>query len=115
MIVDSASSLTFLNRALGWPSSESRADIGAVHVNGSSSLAAERGKPGVLALGADVVISPMLVGEPLSRIGADTLLLHDMLVEPTRVRFRRRASAEGAPAEGAGKRSAESQEKRSAE
>ncbi len=92
IIVDSASSLTFLSKSIGWPSSKKSVDIGAVEVNGNSAFSTETGLNGMLHLGEDVEIKPMLVDEPVSRIGADTLLEYDMLVDDVQVRFRRRVT-----------------------
>ncbi len=89
LIVDSASTLTFLGKSLGWPSAERKVEIGAVEVNGKSALSTEAGVRGRLALGEEVEIAPMLVDEPLSRIGADTLLGYDMLVDSDKAFFAR--------------------------
>jgi len=89
LIVDSAASLTFLSKSIGWPSSKESVDIGAVEVNGNSGLSTEVGLRGKLVLGEEVEITPMLADELVSRIGADALLEHDMLITPWQVRFRR--------------------------
>lgn len=93
MIVDSASSLTLLSKSLGWPSSKKSVDIEAVEVNGSSALSMDAGLVGKLILGTEVEISPMLTGDLIGRIGADTLIAYDMLVDLACVRFRRRATS----------------------
>jgi len=87
LIVDSASSFTFLDATLGWPSTGRRETFNTLDVNGGGGLSAERGKPGPLALGEDVGIAPLLVQIPMNRIGADTLLKYDMLVDFGRVGF----------------------------
>ena len=94
LIVDSASSLTFLGRSLGWPSSGKAVNLGAVEVNGSTSLAVEAGLAGKLSLGEEVEVSPLLFDEPVGRIGADTLLRYDMLVDASQARFRKREKAQ---------------------
>lgn len=91
VIVDSAATFTFLGKSTGWPSTGEPAGIGAVDVNGGSSIAAEKGRRGSLRLGSEALeISPLLVPAPMNRIGADALLSYDMLVESARVRFRPR-------------------------
>ena len=87
LIVDSASSFTFLDATLGWPSTGRKETFNTLDVNGGGGLSAERGKPGPLALGEDVGIVPLLVRIPMNRIGADTLLKYDMLVDFGRVGF----------------------------
>ena len=81
LIVDSASSFTFLDASLGWPSSGRSVSFGTLDVNGGGGMSAERGEPGGLALGERVGIAPLLVRAPMNRIGADTLLKYDMLVD----------------------------------
>ena len=93
LIVDSASTFTFLGKSTGWPSTGEPAGIGAVDVNGGASLATEKGKPGKIRLGTDLEIAPLIVGAPMNRIGADALLAYDMLVEKNQVKFRRRDAA----------------------
>lgn len=87
LIVDSASSFTFLDAALGWPSTGRKEAFGTLDVNGGGGISAERGEPGELALGESVRIAPLLVRTPMNRIGADTLLKYDMLVDFGRVGF----------------------------
>ena len=87
LIVDSASSFTFLDAALGWPSTGRKETFGTLDVNGGGGISAERGEPGELALGESVRIAPLLVRTPMNRIGADTLLKYDMLVDFGRVGF----------------------------
>lgn len=87
LIVDSASSFTFLDATLDWPSTGRKETFNTLDVNGGGGLSAERGKPGPLALGEDVGIAPLLVRIPMNRIGADTLLKYDMLVDFGRVGF----------------------------
>ena len=92
LIVDSAASMTFLGRETGWPATEAKVEISATDVNGSgSSLAPMVGKPGELVLGIPLSISPMVVAEPMNRIGADTLLKYDLLIGWRRVAFRPRS------------------------
>ena len=100
LIVDSAASFTFLDKSLGWPSTGEPVNLGAVDVNGGAAMAAERGRKGKLKLGIDVEMAPLLVGAPMNRIGADTLLAYDMLVDLAQVRFRKFRGAEAAPAKG---------------
>ena len=88
LIVDSAASLTFLDKSLGWPSTGEREEIGAVGVNGDSGIGCERGKRGGLVLGIEVEIEPRLVPQRVNCIGADALLRYDMLVDTECVRFR---------------------------
>ena len=97
LIVDSASTFTFLGKSTGWPSTGEPAGIGAVDVNGRASLAAEKGRKGPLKLGSEVEISPLIVDAPMNRIGADALLAYDMLVEQAQVKFRRRDAASATP------------------
>ena len=97
IIVDSAATFTFLGKSTGWPSTGEPAGIGALDVNGRSSLAAEKGRRGSLRLGSDVEISPLLVAAPMNRIGSDTLLAYDMLVDSAAVRFRRCRKEADAP------------------
>ena len=94
LIVDSAASLTFLDKSTGWPSTGETVSFGAVDVNGGSSMSTEKGKKGSIGLGTDVEISPLLVGSPMNRIGADTLLAYDMLVDMSKVRFRKFGGAD---------------------
>jgi len=89
LIVDSAATFTFLDKSLGWPSTGEPVGIGAVDVNGKGAIKAEKGRTDKLKLGIDVEISPLLVAEPMNRIGADTLLAYDMLVDLGQVRFRK--------------------------
>ena len=89
LIVDSAATFTFLDKSLGWPSTGESVGIGAVDVNGNGAIKAEKGRTEKLKLGMDVEISPLLVAEPMNRIGADTLLAYDMLVDLRQVRFRK--------------------------
>lgn len=96
LIVDSAASMTFLGRETGWPTTDAKVEISATDVNGSgSSLAPVVGKPGELDLGIPVSISPMVVAEPMNRIGADTLLKYDLLIGWRRVAFRPRQANAG--------------------
>ena len=102
LIVDSAASMTFLGRETGWPTTDEKVNLSATDVNGNgSSLAPAVGKPGELSLGIPVSINPMVVAEPMNRIGADTLLRYDLLIGWRRVAFRqRREPAQGMEVEG---------------
>ena len=96
LIVDSAASMTFLGRETGWPTTDAKVDISATDVNcNGSSLAPMVGKPGELVLGIPLSISPMVVAEPMNRIGADTLLKYDLLIGWQRVAFRPRQANAG--------------------
>jgi len=89
LIVDSAASMTFLGRETGWPATDERVSLSATDVNGNGSgIAPAVGKPGELSLGIPVSIKPMVVAEPMNRIGADTLLKYDLLIGWRRVAFR---------------------------
>lgn len=90
LIIDSASSLTFFGKTLGWPLSGKTQSFFTVDVNGRSEIKMDKGKPDKLDLGESTVIKPLLVDGPVSRIGADTLLDYDILIEPGQVRFRKR-------------------------
>ena len=96
LIVDSAASMTFLGRETGWPATDEKADISATDVNGvGNALRPVVGREGVLTLGIPLSIRPMVVAEPMNRIGADTLLKYDLLIGWRRVAFRpRQANAE---------------------
>ena len=97
LIVDSAATMTFLGRETGWPATDAKVEISATDVNGNgSSIAPMVGKPGELVLG------PMVVAEPMNRIGADTLLKYDLLIGWQRVAFRPRREPNKAK-EGEGK------------
>ena len=96
LIVDSAASMTFLGRETGWPVTDAKVEISATDVNcNGSSLAPVVGKPGELVLGIPLSISPMVVAEPMNRIGADTLLKNDLLIGWRRVAFRPRQANAG--------------------
>ena len=103
LIVDSAATMTFLGRETGWPATDAKVEISATDVNGNgSSIAPMVGKPGELVLGIPLSISPMVVAEPMNRIGADTLLKYDLLIGWQRVAFRSRREPNKAK-EGEGK------------
>ena len=94
VIVDSGATFSFLGQDTGWPASEERAGISATDVNGSGSeLAPRRGRPGELLLGIPLSLSPMIVPEPMNRVGADALLRYDMLVFRRGVAFRPHAAS----------------------
>ena len=88
--------MTFLGRETGWPVTDEKADISATDVNGvGNALRPVVGREGVLTLGIPLAIRPMVVAEPMNRIGADTLLKYDLLIGWRRVAFRpRQAKAE---------------------
>ena len=88
LFVDSAASFTFLERSSGWKSTGEAAPLAAIDINGNSDLQPVRGETGALTLGTPVTIAPLLVPAPLNRIGADTLLRYDLLIEPRAVAFR---------------------------
>ena len=96
LIVDSAATMTFLGRETGWPVTDEKAEISATDVNGvGNALRPVVGREGVLTLGIPLSIRPMVVAEPMNRIGADTLLKYDLLIGWQRVAFRsRQANAE---------------------
>lgn len=89
LIVDSAASLTFLSKAIGWPTAKKTVELSAVAVNGGEALSTEAGASGKLMLGENVEITPMLTDALVSRIGADTLLKYDMLIKSSEVCFLR--------------------------
>lgn len=88
LIVDSASSFTFLDRSCGWKATGAADNISAIDINGGGNLAPVRGEPGEIVLGVPVRISPLLTPAPLNRIGADTLLKYDLLIERRAVAFK---------------------------
>ncbi len=89
LIVDSAASMTFLGREVGWPETDEKAELSATDVNGNGNgLKPSVGKEGVLTLGIPLSVRPMVVAEPMNRIGADTLVKYDLLVGWRRVAFR---------------------------
>jgi len=102
LIVDSAASMTFLGRETGWPTTDEKVNLSATDVNGiGSGIAPAVGKPGELSLGIPVSINPMVVAQPMNRIGADTLLRYDLLIGWRRVAFRpRREPKQGREEEG---------------
>lgn len=89
LIVDSAASLTFLSKSIGWPTAKKTVELSAVAVNGDETLSTDCGAHGKLMLGEAVEMTPMLTDNLVSRIGADTLLKYDMLIESSQVRFHR--------------------------
>ena len=95
LIVDSAASMTFLGRDVGWPETGEKVEISAADVNGNgNALKPVVGKEGELMLGIPVTVRPMVVQEPMNRIGTDTLLKYDLLVGWRRVAFRPRPAKE---------------------
>ena len=91
LIVDSGASMTFLGRDFGWPVTDEKAEISAADVNGlGNAMRPVVGREGVLTLGIPLSIRPMVVAEPMNRIGADTLLKYDLLIGWRRVAFRPR-------------------------
>ncbi len=91
LFVDSGSSWTFLPRDCGWTATTNECAFAARDINGATALRPVVGEKGVLRLspGAELEIAPLLVSQPLNRIGADTLRKYDMLVEPRAVAFRK--------------------------
>lgn len=91
LIVDSASSWTFLPRDCGWPATTNQVAFTARDINGAEGLNPVIGEKGALMLAPDakIEIAPLLVPQPLNRIGADTLSKYDMLIEPRAVAFRK--------------------------
>lgn len=92
LLVDSASSFTFLSRATGWPAGTNRVAFAARDINGRGGMQPAVGEKGTLHLEphASLDIAPLVVDEPLNRIGADTLRRYDLLIEPRAVAFRLR-------------------------
>lgn len=89
VIVDSGASMTFLGRDVGWPETDEKAELATTDVNGcGNGLRPVVGKEGPLMLGIPVTVRPMVVPEPMNRIGSDTLRRYDMLVGWRRVAFR---------------------------
>ena len=81
LIVDSASSFTFLSADTGWPTTGKELSLGATDVNANgNSLAPLEGEEGELELGIPVKVKPLVVKEPMNRIGADALLRYDVLI-----------------------------------
>ena len=90
LLVDSGSSMTILSAATQWPTTGETVQTPAVDINGKTGLAPKVGEKGVLELSCGVEITPMIVEEPMNRLGSDTLRLYDMLVAGPFVAFRRR-------------------------
>ena len=88
MLVDSGSSLSFINDPADWPAEEvEAATMGATDVNGRAAMAMRPGKPGTLQLktvkGGDYAIRfrPLVnPGAPCSYLGADTLRHFDLFL-----------------------------------
>lgn len=91
VMVDSASTWTFLSKDSGWPATSNTVSIAALDVNGTTEAMPTVGERGILKLapGAEIEISPLLVPGRMYRIGADTLQEYDMLVEQRAAAFKR--------------------------
>lgn len=91
LIIDTGSTWTFLQRDCGWPASTNEFSMTARDINGASALKPVVGEKGMLNLRphAEIEISPLLVPQPLNRIGSDTLRKYDLLIEPGAVGFRK--------------------------
>lgn len=94
MMVDSGASMTFVRSATGWPTTGEKSDFSAVDINGSTGLAPEKGVPGEISVGPELLleIAPLVVdtNDPsMNRIGSDTLRRYDMLVDGFTVSFRK--------------------------
>lgn len=88
ILVDSGSSMTFLSRDTGWPTTGEEANIPAVDINGSVGIKPFVGEKGVLPVGGGIEITPLVVSEPMNRIGSNVLKAYDMLVAGRFVCFR---------------------------
>lgn len=88
ILVDSGASMTILSSATKWPATGEAVRAPAVDINGSSGLAPRMGEKGVLDLAGGIEIKPMIVEEPMNRLGADTLRAYDMLVAGPFAAFR---------------------------
>lgn len=97
LLVDSGCSKSFLSSDTLWPTTGEAADMPAVDINGSTGLRPQMGARGVLAVGEGLEIAPLVVAEPMNRIGSDVLTAYDMLIAGRYVFFRPCRSA--APAE----------------
>ncbi len=95
LFVDSGSTWTFLPGDCGWPATSNTVEFTARDINGAGTMRPLQGEKGVLKLSpaCEIELSPLLSAEPLNRIGADTLLEYDMLIEPRAVAFRKNANA----------------------
>ena len=88
MLVDSGSSISFINDPADWPAEDLEAStMGATDVNGRAAMAMRPGKPGILKLktakGGDFAIAyrPLVnPGAPCSYLGADTLKHYDLFL-----------------------------------
>lgn len=91
LIIDTGSTWTFLQRDCGWPATTNEVAFMARDINGAAGMKPVVGEKGVLKLHpkAEIEITPLLVHEPLNRIGSDTLRKYDLLIEPRAVAFRK--------------------------
>lgn len=91
LIVDSGSSWTFLQKDCGWTATTNEVAFMARDINGADGMKPAVGEKGILRLTphAELEITPLLVPQPLNRIGVDVLREYDMLVEPRAVAFRK--------------------------
>jgi len=95
LIIDSASTWTFLDHSYEWPLSGEEIAFGARDINGRGEMRPKCGNEGEMRFGssAKVTIKPLIVEEPLNRLGADTLKRYDLLIEPQAVGFKDRSVA----------------------
>ena len=89
VLVDSGASMTLLSSDTHWPTTGVASIAPFTDINGAADLSPRSGAPGVLDVADGIEISPVVVAEPMNRIGADTLLRYDMFVDGMSVRFRR--------------------------
>ena len=91
LIIDTGSTWTFLQRDCGWPATTNEFSMMARDINAANGLNIVVGEPGTLKLtpGAELEVSPLLVPQPLNRIGSDTLRKYDLLIEPRAVAFKK--------------------------
>ena len=90
MIIDSASSWTFIGNTANWRKAGEAMLHGATDVNGRGSpMAFAPGVPGELDCGNGISlpVTPLIFHEPLGRIGGDMLLRYDLLVDRAQIAF----------------------------
>lgn len=88
VLVDSGSSMTFLSNDTLWPTVGEASEMPAVDINGKTGLKPQRGEKGVLPVCHGLVITPLVVPQPMNRIGADVLARYDMLIAGRYIFFR---------------------------
>jgi hypothetical protein len=88
VLVDSGSSMTFLSKDTLWPTVGEASDMAAVDINGRTGLKPQLGEKGVLPVCHGLEITPLVVPEPMNRIGADVLARYDMLIAGRYIFFR---------------------------